>query len=552
MESTRSSSLQELIEGILTTVIPERVHHWIAGILTQLEQLHHSGRVHGAICPANILVDEHDNITLRLTDETDDKVIDARYLSPEQVAGITTDHRTDIYSAGAVIYRLLTGVEPLSSDSEFGMRLAHLEQFPAEPRTLQPSISPRVDQLLMQTLKKDRNDRPASCAEIKQIIIAGVQGETSNSDIEHLLEADESIQLPTVDYPNRRRLTFNVTRALSLMRLRLPIILLTLVSTIGIIVRYAGYTMNQPVPQSVPHQVTASVNLSLERQFEARWIRFISGREKPDLGQVQQQITNLGSTPDAETALLIAVLIEHHRFPEALQLARSAIARSPEQGLWHELLGNALYGAGNGREAFVAWQTAHHLSQDSTVRAIREGNCYLYENHWDKAEQNYREAFLIRPFHPQLNARLAEALAGQAHQSYGRRDLSKAIQQMECAVSLLQSKSTHYFRLGQLLAETGAFRQAEPYFRRAVEINPTCAACLNDLGSALNELGEESEAIKAIKDALRLEPNNPLFIENYERIVTKPDTAQRDDRQKEQVDRRSVSPGNSLPFEIRN
>ncbi len=557
MKSTKIWSLQELIEGLATTTIPGRVHQWIGEILTQLEQLHLSGKVHGAICPANILLDENDKITLRPTDGTDRVMIDTQYLSPEQVAGITPDHRTDIYSAGAVIYRLLTGVAAITSDSEFGMRLAHLEQLPAEPRTVQPSISPRVNQLLMQTLKKDRNDRPASCAEIRQIIFAGAQGVTINSATAPTVEPDESFQHPGAAYSAERLLTFNSLRALSVMRLRIPLILIILASAIGaigIIVRYTNQTKKQPGPQSPHQEVATSLKPSLERQFEARWIRYITGSEKPDLEQPQQHKENLGWRPDSETALLIAVFIERRRFPEALELARSAISRSPEQGLWHELLGNALYGAGNGHDAFFAWRTAQSLSQDSTDRAIREGNCYLYENRWDDAVKKYREAFLVRPFHPQLNARLAEAVVGQAHQSYGRRELSRAIEQMECAVSLLQSKSNHYFRLGQLLAERGEFRQAEPYLRRAVEINPACAACLNDLGSALNELGDESGAIKAIKDALQLEPNNPLFIENYDRISTKTKQvpARRHDPQKERVDRRSVSPGNSLPFEIRD
>jgi len=57
-----------------------------------------------------------------------------RYISPEQVKGAhELDHRSDLYSLGAVLYEMLCGRPPFDSKSQFELMLAHVNQTPATP-----------------------------------------------------------------------------------------------------------------------------------------------------------------------------------------------------------------------------------------------------------------------------------------------------------------------------------------------------------------------------------------------------------------------------------
>ncbi len=89
------------------------------------------------------------------------------YMSPEQVAGDPVDNRTDIYAWCIVAYELLSGAHPFASKSTSAQLMAaHLSETPVALRTKVPGIPPALSGLVMQTLSKSREDRPASAAEL--------------------------------------------------------------------------------------------------------------------------------------------------------------------------------------------------------------------------------------------------------------------------------------------------------------------------------------------------------------------------------------------------
>lgn len=81
------------------------------------------------------------------------------YLSPEQALGDTPDHRSDIYSLGAVAYFLLTGEAPFRGDTAMKILLAQANEQPTPPSDLIEDVPADLEEIILRCLQKDRNDR---------------------------------------------------------------------------------------------------------------------------------------------------------------------------------------------------------------------------------------------------------------------------------------------------------------------------------------------------------------------------------------------------------
>jgi serine/threonine protein kinase len=97
------------------------------------------------------------------------------YMSPEQALGKRgkeIDGRSDLYSLGIVMYRLLTGELPFQADTTVEMILHHLKTVPRPPHQLKPElgIPPAVSAIVMKALEKDREKRFATGAEMAAAI----------------------------------------------------------------------------------------------------------------------------------------------------------------------------------------------------------------------------------------------------------------------------------------------------------------------------------------------------------------------------------------------
>jgi serine/threonine protein kinase/beta-lactam-binding protein with PASTA domain len=145
-------------------------------LLEALRFAHRHGIIHRDIKPHNVLVSANQQVKaneprLKVTDfgiarlgasqmtEAGSIMGTAQYLSPEQARGAPVTAASDLYSAGVVLYEMLTGKVPFTGDSAVEIAMKHVNDLPAPPSSLRPEIPSELDQIVLRALAKDPADR---------------------------------------------------------------------------------------------------------------------------------------------------------------------------------------------------------------------------------------------------------------------------------------------------------------------------------------------------------------------------------------------------------
>ncbi len=166
-----------------------------SGVARALAFAHHREVIHRDIKPDNILLGEDGRAVL--TDFGIARAVSGyvqatgfmmtigtpAYISPEQAQGRPLDGRTDLYSLGITLYRMLTGDVPFRSKDWFELARMHVEDTPEAPRARRPELSKRCERIILRLLAKHPTDRYAT-AEALLEDLDDITGKTrSTSDI---------------------------------------------------------------------------------------------------------------------------------------------------------------------------------------------------------------------------------------------------------------------------------------------------------------------------------------------------------------------------------
>jgi eukaryotic-like serine/threonine-protein kinase len=188
MEYVDGQTVRDLLHGD-RRLLPERALEITDGVLRALDYSHRNGIVHRDIKPANVMITRAGDIKVMdfgiaraVSDaqatmtQTAQVIGTAQYLSPEQARGERVDARSDLYSAGCLMYELLTGRPPFTGDSPVAIAYQHVTENPVPPSRIDPEIPPWIDAIVLKAMAKNPADRYQSAGEMRSDIQRGLAG----------------------------------------------------------------------------------------------------------------------------------------------------------------------------------------------------------------------------------------------------------------------------------------------------------------------------------------------------------------------------------------
>ncbi|WP_445321608.1 Stk1 family PASTA domain-containing Ser/Thr kinase [Nocardioides sp. GXZ039] len=182
MEYVAGRTLRDILrEG--RKILPERALEITSGVLSALDYSHRAGIIHRDIKPGNVMLTPSGEVKVMdfgiaraMSDaansmtQTAAVVGTAQYLSPEQARGEQVDSRSDVYSAGCLLYELLTGRPPFVGDSPVAVAYQHVREHPAPPSDHDTELPPAVDAIVLKALTKRLEDRYQSAGAMRNDI----------------------------------------------------------------------------------------------------------------------------------------------------------------------------------------------------------------------------------------------------------------------------------------------------------------------------------------------------------------------------------------------
>ena len=161
----------------------------MADVCGAIDFSHKKGIIHRDVKPANVMISRDGAVkvmdfgiaravsdsTSTLT-KTSSVMGTAQYLSPEQARGESVDARSDLYSAGCVLYEMLTGAPPFTGESPVAVAYQHVRETPAPPSSLDPGIDRYVDAVVMQSMAKNPENRYDSAGDMRSDLLTVLTG----------------------------------------------------------------------------------------------------------------------------------------------------------------------------------------------------------------------------------------------------------------------------------------------------------------------------------------------------------------------------------------
>ena len=204
MEYVPGSTLRDVIRG-KGRLSPGEAVAVMDHVLAALGAAHAAGLVHRDVKPENVLVTPDGRVKVTdfglaravagssVTGDSGMMFGTASYVAPEQVSGGVADVRSDVYSAGVLLFELLTGVVPFSGDSPVAVAYRHVNEDVPAPSTLVGGIPAELDSLVTAATDRDASRRPGDARAMHAGLVA-LRDRLGLHDAVPTFDADEMTQ----------------------------------------------------------------------------------------------------------------------------------------------------------------------------------------------------------------------------------------------------------------------------------------------------------------------------------------------------------------------
>jgi tRNA A-37 threonylcarbamoyl transferase component Bud32/tetratricopeptide (TPR) repeat protein len=202
MEYLEGMSLESIISSERSLSLANKLNICI-GICNGLSYAHERGIIHRDIKPANVMLLNDDNVKIvdfgiaRIGDtgiSRTEVVGSLHYMSPEQFQSTPLDTRTDIFSTGVVLYRLLTGALPFQAAGEAAVMYQIINEAPLPIASRVQGYPGELDAIVAKALAKNRESRYPSCRDLA-FDLQVVQDQQKHTEVlEWLQRAEAAVQ----------------------------------------------------------------------------------------------------------------------------------------------------------------------------------------------------------------------------------------------------------------------------------------------------------------------------------------------------------------------
>jgi serine/threonine-protein kinase len=203
MEFIKGKELKNFFDAAERFELKEAVRI-MCELLDALEFAHEGGIVHRDIKPANVMLDSQARVKLadfgvaRVTDDRSaaektqagTMVGTPAYMSPEQITGGNIDRRTDVFSAGIILYQFLTGEKPFTGSGAWTIAKKIIQDHPPVPSSINNTISPLFDAVVNKALAKSVDQRYQSAKEFGAALKRALEGKSDED------ESDKTVFTP--------------------------------------------------------------------------------------------------------------------------------------------------------------------------------------------------------------------------------------------------------------------------------------------------------------------------------------------------------------------
>jgi eukaryotic-like serine/threonine-protein kinase len=206
MEFIRGKELKNFFDANERFDIKEAVRI-MCELLDALDFAHNAGIIHRDIKPANVMLDAQ--ARTKLTDFGVARVQDSdrtqaertqagtmvgtpAYMSPEQITGGTIDKRSDVFSAGIILYQFLTGEKPFTGGGAWTIAKKIIQEDPPAPSSLNNAVTPFFDAVVNKALSKNAETRYQSAKDFGVALKRALEGRGEEEDADKTIVGEMS------------------------------------------------------------------------------------------------------------------------------------------------------------------------------------------------------------------------------------------------------------------------------------------------------------------------------------------------------------------------
>jgi serine/threonine-protein kinase len=549
MAFLEGTSLAEQVAGGNNLELKRSVHIF-KQVSLGLAHAHENGVVHRDLKPSNIMLVQLDNdpdfvkivdfgIAKLLTPtegETDNLTRTGEvfgsppYMSPEQCRALPVDARSDIYALGCVMYRTVSGKQPITGNDLIEYLYKHVNETPAAFSIVCPelAIPEELEATIFKAMAKQPDDRYQSMGDLRAAldqVYQTIPGDSlTRTDIPRLEMPSTEVSSPTLVLENNESSQDNVAASAE-----------------------SNAAENKPAEASAVKALVSvekdAIAIKIPNKFANKKVAIIAASVIALIGitygLVQTFGMGQGESQIEKMQLEAQTYYNQGNYALAKQKIRAAVklaekTNSPKNAGNRYLLGMIQYAQGEYDDAQANLETAKSLYMANGNDPQRVAECEAFIGRAETALGQYGEAEKDLKHSLELRTKMggangyamADSLTGLGylHMRQGKNQF--AIKELKQALDLTekergpdsQSTASALNDLGQAYQLAANFKEAEPLYRRALEIrkskldgnSPFVADSYNCLGALCASTGRYEEAKKYYQQALAIQQRTLL------------------------------------------